>query len=120
MNIGFDYDGCLDDKLVQDMAEAFVEAGHNVYVLTHRHDEHHPPDNDCVWRDAASAGIIAKRVIFCGAESKQKVASDFDLDVLYDDSETIVHQFNYAREHHGGWCRGILVNFQLGSSGTME
>lgn len=99
MKISFDFDDTLDRPDIQNLAEQFINEGHEVWIVSNRVTEE--SWNRDLYKVAEHLGI--SNILLLGVIDKYKFLEDFDYH--YDDTEDIINEIN----NNLNKCKGILV-----------
>lgn len=100
MKVSFDFDGTLQQEVVQEYAKALIDQGVEVWVVTTRWDENHKhkyissPNIDDLWEVVDRLGIPRDHVRFTCMEWKWKYLDGTHFSFHLDDNEM---EFEEAR-----------------------
>ena len=92
MNVGLDIDGTItaEPEMFSILSRGLKEKGHNVYILTFRHEE---------YRDSTEAELKEMGIVHDGLYMgeniidlalKAKIAKELNLDILFEDNEDVL------------------------------
>ncbi len=101
MKVSFDFDGCLSEKFVQQIASAMVSAHHDVWVITARCEKSYLQD---IIDICAEIGINPYQIITTEGAFKVEKYFKNNFDLHFDDNWTEVFLIN----ERGG--KAVLVN----------
>ena len=85
IKITFDYDGCLSQPKIQELAKKCISLGFQVYILTSRFDcvrrlkFNDLKPNDDIYQTAEEVGVKPSRIAFTNQEKKLKRYKNFKL-----------------------------------------
>lgn len=82
MRISFDYDGTLNKKAYRDIAKIALKDGHEVYVVTARHDD----NLDDVKKVAEAIGIKLSNVYATNGRDKVDTIKKLRINLHYDNN----------------------------------
>jgi hypothetical protein len=71
MKVSFDYDGTLDQKEVKDYAVSLSKSGHELWIVSMRH-ENRPAGNQDIFDLAKELGVKDEKIIFTNGNLKSK------------------------------------------------
>lgn len=90
--VSFDFDGCLgDNRFIQLIAKLFIDAGHEVWIITSRDPKMLNKD---VWELAEKFNIDKYKVIMTNGTLKVHYFMELDLDLHFDNSWDEIQAIN--------------------------
>lgn len=104
MKVSFDFDGCLEHTIIQNILKMFMKGGAEIFVITSRNIENR---NDDLFILCETLNIKKENIYFTNNEFKYEKYFELGIDVHYDDLETEVMEIN---KRDG--C-ALLYNFDL-------
>jgi hypothetical protein len=108
MKISFDFEGVLEKKDIQRMAQKFVDDGHEVWVCSARMDNKYglPEWNHDIFEITSKLNIPDKQVILTNGTRKYRYLETFD--IHFDDCAEEIELINSILSN----CVGILISSQ--------
>lgn len=111
MKIGYDYDDCLSEYKMQELARKFIESGHSVFIITSR------SNNQGGWTSTDKNGDLERvakelsitEIIYTSHEDKYKFMPE-DTDLFFDDSNRQVNLVNKHFSDIVGICIKSIIN----------
>ena len=100
MKISFDFDDCLSEEWIQQMAQA-LSLQHEVWIVTSR--TRYGQDLLDV---AEKLSITKERIILTDGAMKWSILNHYNIDVHYDDMWDEVLEINCRKK-----CKAILIGF---------
>ncbi len=80
MKVSFDFDSTLTVEVVEDLAKRLVKEGHEVWIITSRHEfadlSGNKVDNTELFLLALEIGISKKCIHFCNGKNKSEFLKD--------------------------------------------
>lgn len=111
MRISIDFDNCLTQKRVQEVAKKLIQLGHEVYILTSRADgirrisfQDEYGTNEVVFTTAKLIGIKSHRICFTNQKPKWEYLSGSLIHVHIDDDKGEVEAINRVTNVKGFDC----------------
>jgi len=101
MRISIDYDNCLSQPKVQELAKQLIARGHDVFILTSRFDSVCRlkfPDlasNEDLYQTAEEVGIKTYRIAFTNQQKKWIWLLDTGIKIHIDDDHTVPKDLAY-------------------------
>ena len=101
MRISIDYDSCLTQPKVQEIAKQLIAQGHDVFILTSRFDSVRRlkfPDlasNEDLYRIAEEVGIKPYRIAFTNQQKKWIWLLDTSVKIHIDDDHSVLKDLAY-------------------------
>ena len=129
MRISIDYDNCLSQPKVQELAKQLIAQGHEIFILTSRFDSIHKlkfPDlasNEDLYHIAEEVGIKPYRIAFTNQQKKWIWLLETGIKLHIDDDLTVIRDLSHYQLVEGFDCNeadleekvfefiGALVNF---------
>lgn len=110
-NTLLDPDDSMHSSMIQEMARAFVLAGHDVWILTSRAGL--PVQNYDLYEIARKIGIPRENVIFAYMKSKALFVKEYNFDAHFDDDIEDIFNINLENEHKPGILVGFKSKFHM-------
>ena len=92
MKISFDFDGTLSKYTIKEIAKTFIEAGHDVWVITARDDSRN--HNVDLYGVCKYVGIPEDKIIFTNGDYKVDEYINGDFELHYDNDWEEVSKIN--------------------------
>lgn len=111
MRISFDFDSTLSRLDIQEIADDFINRGHDVHVTTSRHSIWkwggiNETFNNDLFEITDKLGILKENIHFTNMEPKVDFLKGFDMH--FDDDEVEIDLINRSKID----CLGILINYK--------
>ena len=129
MRISIDYDNCLSQPKVQELAKQLIAQGHEIFILTSRFDSIRRlkfPDlasNEDLYHIAEEVGIKPYRIAFTNQQKKWIWLLETGIKLHIDDDLSVIRDLSHYQLVEGFDCNeadleekvfefiGALVNF---------
>ncbi|WP_374440584.1 hypothetical protein [Epilithonimonas sp.] len=101
MRVSIDYDNCLTQPKVQELAKKLIARGHDVFILTSRFDSVRRlkfPDlksNEDLYRIAEEVGIKPYKIAFTNQQKKWIWLLETSIKIHIDDDKTVLKDLAY-------------------------
>ena len=101
INITFDYDGCLTQDRIKEIAKTCVSLGYNVYILTSRFDTirrlkfKELKTNEDIYQTAEEIGLKPFKISFTNQGKKCLHLLETGIHIHVDDNKQEVNDINY-------------------------
>lgn len=115
MKISFDFDSTLTRSDIQEIADDFINRGHDVHITTSRHTKSKYRlvgggninfQNEDLFKVAEDLGIPKENIHFTEMEPKKDFLEGFDMH--FDDDEVEIDLITRSKIK----CLGILINYK--------
>ena len=110
MRISIDYDNCLSQPKVQELAKQLIAQGHEIFILTSRFDSIRRlkfPDlasNEDLYKIAEEVGIKPYRIAFTNQQKKWIWLLETGIKLHIDDDLTVIRDLSHYQLVEGFDC----------------
>ena len=113
IKITFDYDGCLSQPKIQELAKKCISLGCQVHILTSRFDcirrlkFNDLKPNDDIYQTAEEVGVKPSRIAFTNQEKKWIHLLDTGVHIHIDDDVQVIKDLDYYKKYEDnfGWIK---------------
>jgi hypothetical protein len=107
MKISFDFDSCLSEEIIQNLAKIFISSNMcEVFIITSRFNDDFNKNID-ILKIADELNIKKENIFYTQSDYKWQIIKKLNINIHFDDMEDEVHLINA-----NGGC-ALLFNFDV-------